>query len=67
MSGIDIRKNPRMGDLQPVKLALEGTEPQENKWPKAKGATPVGERIVYPGAGSELFQGYGKTGKKVRA
>ena len=57
-SGIDIRKNPGMGDAQPVKLALEGSEPQKNKWPKVKRATPIGERIVYPGVGSELFHGY---------
>ncbi len=41
-------------------LALEGSEPQKNKWPKVKRATPIGERIVYPGAGSELFHGYRK-------
>lgn len=59
-NGIDIRKNPRMGDAQPVKLALEGSEPQKNKWPKVKRAGPIGERIVYRGAGSELFHGYRK-------
>src|SRR3990170_4371379 len=57
VKGIDIRKNPRMGDVQPAKLALEGSEPQENKWPEVERVTPVRERIVHPGAGSELFHG----------
>jgi catechol 2,3-dioxygenase-like lactoylglutathione lyase family enzyme len=65
VSDIDVRKNPRMVDSQPTKLALEGSEPRENKWPKAEHTTPVEERIIYPGAGSELFHGYSKIGKKV--
>ncbi len=65
VSGTDIRKNPLMGDTQPTKLAMEGPEPQKNKLPKVKRATPIGERIVYPGVGSELFHGYKKNEKKV--
>ncbi len=57
VEGIDIRKNPRMGDIQPSKAALEGSEPQD-KWQKVKRPTPVEDRIVYPGVGSELFHGY---------
>lgn len=64
VSGTDIRKNPLMGDTQPTKLALEGPEPQVNKLPKVKRATPIEERIVYPGVGSELFHGYRKNEKK---
>ncbi len=59
VSGIDIRKEPRMGDTRPTKAALEGSEPRD-KWPKVKRVTPPGERIVYRGVGSELFHGYEK-------
>jgi len=48
-----------MGDIKPTKAALEGPEPQD-KWPEVKRVTPPGERIVYRGVGSELFQGYKK-------
>ncbi|VVB96682.1 Glyoxalase/Bleomycin resistance protein/Dioxygenase superfamily protein [uncultured archaeon] len=57
VEGVDVRKHPNMGDRQPVKTALEGPEPQD-KWPKVKRVTPPGDRIVYPGAGSELFHGF---------
>ncbi len=59
VSGIDIRKAPKMGDIQPTKAALEGSE-QQDKWQKPKRVTPFGERAVYLGAGSELFHGYKK-------
>ncbi len=59
VSGIDIRKEPRMGDIKPTKAALEGSEPRD-KWPKVKRVTPHEERIVYRGVGSELFHGYEK-------
>ncbi len=62
VEGIDVRKEPRMGDRQPVKAALEGSEPQD-MWPKVKHPTRPEERMVYPGAGSELFHGYRKEGK----
>ena len=60
VKGIDIRKHPQMGDIQPTKAALEGAEPQTGKWPVAAGHIPVEEKIVYQGAGSELFHGYKK-------
>lgn len=59
VNGIDIRKTPRMGDTQPAKAALEGSEPRD-KWQKPKRVTPPGERVVYLGVGSELFHGYEK-------
>lgn len=64
VSGVDVRKNPRMGDATPSKAALEGSEPQENKWPEVKRKTPPEERVIYAGAGSELFHGYAKISKK---
>ncbi|MFU8766435.1 MAG: VOC family protein [Candidatus Methanoperedens sp.] len=60
VKGIDIRKHPQMGDIQPAKTALEGAEPQTGKWPETPRHTPVEERRVYKGAGSELFHGYTK-------
>ncbi len=57
--GINIRKEPKMGDIQPTKAAVEGPDPQE-KWPEVKKVTPPDERIVYEGVGSELFHGYKK-------
>ena len=55
--GIDIRKDPRMVDETPSAVTLEGPEPQAGKWPDPKAPIPESERIVYPGAGSELFHG----------
>ncbi len=57
VKGIDIRKEPQMRDQVPSRVALEGAEPQTEAWPKVETPTPVLERVVYPGAGSELFHG----------
>jgi catechol 2,3-dioxygenase-like lactoylglutathione lyase family enzyme len=57
VESIDIRKNPSMGDSAPSQVTREGPEPQAGKWPEAKRPTPRDQRIVYPGAGSELFHG----------
>lgn len=53
----DIRKSPVMADTSPCQTALEGSEPQQGKWPRASGSIPKSDRKIYPGAGSELFQG----------
>jgi len=57
VEGIDIRKEPQMIDQVPSRVALEGAEPQMEVWPKVEKPTSVTERVVYPGAGSELFHG----------
>jgi catechol 2,3-dioxygenase-like lactoylglutathione lyase family enzyme len=57
VSAIDVRKNPQMRDTTPTRLAKEGAEPLFEKWPKVAKPTPKAERVVYPGAGSELFHG----------
>ena len=57
VEGIDIRKEPQMRDQVPSRVALEGAEPQMEVWPKVEKPTPAAERVVYPGAGSELFHG----------
>jgi catechol 2,3-dioxygenase-like lactoylglutathione lyase family enzyme len=57
VEGIDIRKEPQMRDRLPSQVTGEGAEPQGDKWPKVTRPTPASERVVYPGAGSELFHG----------
>ena len=57
VEGIDIRKEPQMRDQAPSQVALEGAESRIEKWPEVKAPTPVSKRVVYPGAGSELFHG----------
>ncbi|TET17966.1 MAG: VOC family protein [Dehalococcoidia bacterium] len=57
VEGIDIRKDPQMKDQSPSEVALEGAEPWVEIWPEVERPTPPSERIVYPGAGSELFHG----------
>lgn len=57
VEGVDIRENPQMRDRAPSQITLEGAEPQSGIWPQATMPTPKSERMVYPGAGSELFHG----------
>ena len=57
VAGINIRKDAQMKDLSPSTITLEGAEPQEEAWPKVQNPTPTSERMVYAGAGSELFHG----------
>ncbi len=55
--GRDPRKSPRMVDTTPSPVTLEGPDPHPDKWPEVKKPTLKTERIIYPGAGSELFHG----------
>ena len=57
VEGVDIRENPQMRDRAPSRITLEGAEPQSGIWSEIAMPTPESERIVYPGAGSELFHG----------
>jgi len=61
VEGIDIRREPRMIDESPSQITQEGPEPRPEVWPKVTRPTPVSERVVYPGAGSELFHGKKKS------
>jgi hypothetical protein len=61
VDNLDPRSTPFMADRDPVKTALEGSEPQYEKWPVVARPTPKEERTVYPGAGSELFHGKKKS------
>lgn len=54
---VNIRQAPQMRDVAPSSVTLEGAEPNWTAWPAVARPTPSSERIVYPGAGSELFHG----------
>lgn len=60
VQGRDIRRNPTIVDTNPSDVTLEGSEPIPDKWPLVKTLTPKSMRMVYPGAGSELFHGRGR-------
>ena len=57
VAGVDIRKQPQMRDRQPSAITREGAEPRRDVWPEVTQPTPPSARVVYPGAGSELFHG----------
>ncbi|NQT74284.1 MAG: VOC family protein [Chloroflexi bacterium] len=57
VEGIEVRKEPQMQDSVPSDTALAGSEPITDVWPQASVPIPVSQRVVYPGAGSELFHG----------
>jgi catechol 2,3-dioxygenase-like lactoylglutathione lyase family enzyme len=58
VEGRDIRKTPVIADSAPSDVAREGAEPQAGTWPPVTHPTPVSERRIYEGAGTELFQGH---------
>jgi catechol 2,3-dioxygenase-like lactoylglutathione lyase family enzyme len=49
--GVDVRKVPKMKDIEPTSVTREGAEPQSGHWPEVTGPTPEDERMVYPGEG----------------
>lgn len=57
VESIDIRREPQMRDESPSAVTLEGSEPNQGAWPQPERITPPSRRVVYPGAGSELFHG----------
>ena len=57
VEGKDVRNTPRIIDKAPSSITKEGPEPQSDRWPGVKKSTPLNERRIYPGAGSELFHG----------
>ncbi|MBE0431133.1 MAG: VOC family protein [Dehalococcoidia bacterium] len=57
VEGVDIRQKPQMRDKAPSHITVEGSEPQGGVWPPVTTPTDRSRRIVYPGAGSELFHG----------
>lgn len=55
VAGVDVRSQPAMGDSSPSSCALEGSEPQPDKWPPVASPTPFQDREVHAGAGKQLF------------
>lgn len=51
----DVRAHPVMADTGPSPVALEGAEPLPEKWPPVQKPTPLEERTIYPGHGSQFF------------
>lgn len=58
--GVDIRENPTLIDSAPSETAREGADPRPEVWPPVASPTPLDQRQVYPGVGSELFHGIKK-------
>lgn len=56
VSGVDIRKHPKMRDKNPTAVAQEGPESQPGHWPEKTKPTPHEERMVYPGEGMILAE-----------
>lgn len=57
VQGINIRKQPQMKDISPSQTAKQGPERQREIWPAIHSSVAESERIIFPGAGSELFHG----------
>jgi len=56
VEGINVHKDTIMADLIPSPFAREGSDPQIDKWPQVEKPTPLHERKIYPGFGSDMFQ-----------
>ena len=54
--GVNIRKHPRMKDIEPATVGREGPDPQPGHWPETKTPTPYEERVAYPGEGMVLVE-----------
>lgn len=55
VAGVDVRAHPLLADRSPTRAAAEGSEPRAGHWPPVTRPTAPEDRVVYPGAGSELF------------
>ncbi len=53
---LDVRKNPTMIDREPGSVAMEGPEPQPEKWPSPDTTEEETERTIYPGEGRDLVE-----------
>jgi catechol 2,3-dioxygenase-like lactoylglutathione lyase family enzyme len=51
VSGVDLRKRPRMIDHQPSDAAREGPHPQPGFWPETINQTPESDKLIFPGEG----------------
>ena len=60
VSGVDIRKTPKMKDKHPSAIALEGPAPQRKHWPDFVKKIPYVDRVIFPGEGMVLAEKNGK-------
>ena len=58
--GADFRQVPLFADRDPGAVASEGATQQPGAWPEPDTVSPLAERVMYPGAGSEYFHGIKK-------
>jgi catechol 2,3-dioxygenase-like lactoylglutathione lyase family enzyme len=58
--GADFRQVPLFADRDPGAVASEGATSQPGAWPEPGTVSPLAERVMYPGAGSEYFHGVKK-------
>ena len=56
VAGVDLRRQPKMLDRHPGRVALEGPEPQPGHWPSVEQTTPSDQRMAFPGEGT-IFAG----------
>lgn len=52
VTGVDVRRRPKMLDRHPLEAAREGADPRPGHWPSVDRPTPRDERSVYPGEGT---------------
>lgn len=57
VAGVDLSRHPKMVDRHPGAVALEGPDPQVERWPMVDRPTPREERAVYPGEGTVFAEG----------
>jgi hypothetical protein len=57
VDGVDIGADPQLIDSAPVSAALEGPEPRFELWPSVSRPTPLSERDIFPGEGTDLVRG----------
>ncbi len=56
VDGFNVRENPTLVDSSPHEAALEGPDPQRDRWPSVQPYAEPAERDLFPGEGRELFQ-----------
>jgi len=52
VAGVNVRERPAMRDSHPSAITLEGSEPQQGKWPSVMTPTPDEDKQIYPGEGT---------------
>jgi catechol 2,3-dioxygenase-like lactoylglutathione lyase family enzyme len=57
VAGVDMRRRPKMLDRHAGPIALEGPDPQGDKWPPVIRRTPRSEWMVFPGEGRVFAEG----------